>query len=97
MQAPVKRAALEGLQSFVVLNNGRQMPALGFGVYAMEAGEETENAVLWALEVTEAIVPVAESILSILLDRGHTHASVANEMYTSFLYTKDINASTHAF
>ncbi|KAF9279283.1 hypothetical protein BGZ68_008029 [Mortierella alpina] len=26
------------------------MPALGFGVYAMEAGEETENAVLWALE-----------------------------------------------
>ncbi|KAF9961281.1 hypothetical protein BGZ72_004202 [Mortierella alpina] len=49
-QTATKRGALEDLQSFTVLNNGRQIPLLGLGVYAMEPGQETENAVLWALK-----------------------------------------------
>jgi diketogulonate reductase-like aldo/keto reductase len=37
-------------QSIVTLNNGVKMPALGLGVYQSEPGDETQNAVLWALE-----------------------------------------------
>lgn len=37
-------------QSFVTLNNGVKMPALGLGVYQSEPGAETQNAILWALQ-----------------------------------------------
>ncbi|KAG9326205.1 hypothetical protein KVV02_001089 [Mortierella alpina] len=60
-QAATTRGALEGLQSFVVLNNGRQMPLLGLGVYAMEPGLETENAVLCALKAGYRHIDTATS------------------------------------
>lgn len=41
------------LQANHTLNDGRAIPALGFGVYQTEPGDETVQAVLWALEVKE--------------------------------------------
>ena len=38
------------LQSTVALANGTHMPVLGLGVWKMAEGQETEDAVLWALE-----------------------------------------------
>ncbi|KAF9334001.1 hypothetical protein BG006_002882 [Podila minutissima] len=46
----MKRVSLDGLQSFFALSNARQIPLLGLGVYATEAGKATEDAVLWALQ-----------------------------------------------
>ncbi|MFH2105754.1 MAG: aldo/keto reductase [Candidatus Micrarchaeota archaeon] len=34
----------------IKLNNGIQMPMLGFGTWQLKQGKETEQAVLWALE-----------------------------------------------
>lgn len=45
------RVNLDGLQSFYALNNARQIPLLGLGVYKIEPGKATEDAVLWALQV----------------------------------------------
>jgi diketogulonate reductase-like aldo/keto reductase len=39
------------LQSTHKLNDGNEIPALGFGVYQSEPGDETEQAVIMALEV----------------------------------------------
>jgi hypothetical protein len=39
------------LHSVVNLNNGRQIPAIGLGVYRAAPGESTEKAVEYALEV----------------------------------------------
>ncbi|KAF9146405.1 hypothetical protein BGX30_000751 [Mortierella sp. GBA39] len=44
------RVNLDGLQSFYALNNARQIPLLGLGVYKIEPGKATEDAVLWALQ-----------------------------------------------
>ncbi|KAG9071961.1 hypothetical protein KI688_006180 [Linnemannia hyalina] len=44
------RVNLDGLQSFCALNNARQIPLLGLGVYKIEPGKATEDAVLWALQ-----------------------------------------------
>lgn len=41
---------LSSLASSVNLNNGVEMPWLGLGVFKSEPGEETVNAVRWALE-----------------------------------------------
>lgn len=41
---------IDTAQSIVTLNNGVKMPALGLGVYQSEPGDETQNAILWALE-----------------------------------------------
>lgn len=38
------------LTSTVQLNNGVQMPRLGLGTFQSETGDQTRNAVLWALE-----------------------------------------------
>jgi methylglyoxal/glyoxal reductase len=38
------------LNSTVTLSNGVEMPRFGLGVYQTKVGEETENAVRWALE-----------------------------------------------
>ncbi|KAJ2963372.1 hypothetical protein NQZ79_g1592 [Umbelopsis isabellina] len=38
------------LQSKRKLNDGNEIPVLGFGVYQSNPGDETEQAVLWALE-----------------------------------------------
>lgn len=43
------------LQTTRKLNDGNEIPALGFGVYQSEPGDETEQAVLWALEVTRKV------------------------------------------
>ena len=39
-----------GLNSSVALSNGVQIPVMGLGVWRAESGEETYNAVRWALE-----------------------------------------------
>ncbi|KAF9416476.1 hypothetical protein BGZ94_010204 [Podila epigama] len=46
----MKRVSLDGLQSFCALSNARQIPLLGLGVYAIEPGKPTEDAILWALQ-----------------------------------------------
>lgn len=38
------------LGSTVTLNNGVKMPVLGLGVYQTAPGQQTRNAILWALE-----------------------------------------------
>lgn len=42
--------AHESVRREILLNNGVTMPTLGLGVWEMRDGEETENAVRWALE-----------------------------------------------
>ena len=37
-------------QTYLTLPNGTVIPQLGLGVYGAEEGEQTEQAVLWALE-----------------------------------------------
>lgn len=44
------RVNLDGLQSFYALSNARQIPLLGLGVYLIEPGKATEDAILWALQ-----------------------------------------------
>ncbi|KAF9957107.1 hypothetical protein BGZ72_002154 [Mortierella alpina] len=44
------RVNLEGIHSFYALSNARQIPLLGLGVYLIEPGKPTEDAVLWALQ-----------------------------------------------
>ncbi|RUP43963.1 aldo-keto reductase [Jimgerdemannia flammicorona] len=39
------------LQSTRSLNDGRTIPALGFGVYQVEPGDKAVQAILWALEI----------------------------------------------
>lgn len=53
------RVNLDGLQSFYALNNARQIPLLGLGVYLIEPGKATEDAVLWALQVQARHLPSA--------------------------------------
>ncbi|XP_062508970.1 9,11-endoperoxide prostaglandin H2 reductase-like [Corticium candelabrum] len=38
------------INSTVLLNDGTSIPLFGFGVYPLRVGEETENAVRWALQ-----------------------------------------------
>src|ERR1700674_957136 len=44
----------------VTLNNGVSMPTLGLGVWQMRDGEETENAVRWALEAGYRLIDTAK-------------------------------------
>ncbi|KAG0322227.1 hypothetical protein BGZ99_003426 [Dissophora globulifera] len=44
------RVNFDGLQSFYALSNARQIPLLGLGVYLVEPGKATEDAVTWALQ-----------------------------------------------
>src|SRR5258708_30341369 len=44
----------------VTLNNGVAMPTLGLGVWQMREGEETENAVRWALEAGYRLIDTAK-------------------------------------
>lgn len=44
------------LTSRVKLNDGNSYPRLGLGVYESEPGEETFNAVLWALQAGYRLV-----------------------------------------
>lgn len=47
------------LESMVELNNGIQMPRFGLGVFQTEVGQETEDAVRWALEAGYRAVDTA--------------------------------------
>src|SRR5579863_10307983 len=44
----------------VTLNNGLSMPTLGLGVWQMREGQETENAVRWALETGYRLIDTAK-------------------------------------
>lgn len=47
------------INSKVKLNDGREMPRLGLGVFLVEDGRETEQSVLWALEAGYRLVDTA--------------------------------------
>ena len=44
----------------VTLNNGVSMPVLGLGVWQMREGQETENAVRWALDAGYRLIDTAK-------------------------------------
>jgi diketogulonate reductase-like aldo/keto reductase len=48
------------IRSTIRLNNGRDMPVLGLGVWSMAEGAETEQAVLWALEAGYRLIDTAK-------------------------------------
>src|SRR5882724_8848470 len=50
----------ESMHRTVTLNNGVVMPTLGLGVYQMKEGEETEQAVHWALEAGYRLIDTAK-------------------------------------
>ena len=64
------------LQTRIQLNNGVQMPVLGLGVFLSKDGEETYNAVRWALEAgyrhidTAAVYGNEESVGRAIRDSG---------------------------
>lgn len=41
---------MKSIASKIKLNDGNEIPCVGFGVYNANPGKETEQAVLWALE-----------------------------------------------
>ena len=48
------------MRTTIRLNNGRDMPVLGLGVWSMAEGAETEQAVLWALEAGYRLIDTAK-------------------------------------
>src|SRR5690349_3886180 len=48
------------IEHTLTLNNGVAMPTLGLGVWQMSEGEETENAVRWALEAGYRLIDTAK-------------------------------------
>ena len=48
------------IERTVTLNNGVSMPTLGLGVWQMREGEETENAVRWAVEAGYRLIDTAK-------------------------------------
>jgi len=48
------------IERTVTLNNGISMPTLGLGVWQMREGQETENAVRWALEAGYRLIDTAK-------------------------------------
>jgi diketogulonate reductase-like aldo/keto reductase len=48
------------MRATIQLNNGRDMPVLGLGVWSMAEGAETEQAVLWALEAGYRLIDTAK-------------------------------------
>ena len=47
------------INSKMVLNNGIQMPVIGFGTYLSKDGEEVTNAVKWALSAGYRLIDTA--------------------------------------
>jgi diketogulonate reductase-like aldo/keto reductase len=45
-----KTMTVKSLQGRIPLNNGQSIPQVGLGVWRAQNGEETKNAVLWALD-----------------------------------------------
>lgn len=80
---------------YMKLSNGVEMPAIGFGVFRAESGEETVNAVKWALEAgyrhidTACVYKNEESV-----GQGMKESGVARE--DIFLTTKVSNAAVRA-
>ena len=48
------------MRATIQLNNGRDMPVLGLGVWSMAEGAETEQSVLWALEAGYRLIDTAK-------------------------------------
>jgi diketogulonate reductase-like aldo/keto reductase len=48
------------MRTTIRLNNGIDMPILGLGVWQMSRGEETEKAILWALEAGYRLIDTAK-------------------------------------
>jgi diketogulonate reductase-like aldo/keto reductase len=48
------------MHTTIQLNNGRDMPVLGLGVWSMAEGAETEQSVLWALEAGYRLIDTAK-------------------------------------
>lgn len=48
------------MRTTIQLNNGRDMPVLGLGVWSMAEGTETEQSVLWALEAGYRLIDTAK-------------------------------------
>ena len=48
------------MRTTIQLNNGRDMPVLGLGVWSMAEGAETEQSVLWALEAGYRLIDTAK-------------------------------------
>ena len=42
------------------LNTGAKIPVMGFGTYKLQAGEEVENAVMWAIEAGYRLIDTAK-------------------------------------
>jgi diketogulonate reductase-like aldo/keto reductase len=74
------------MDATVQLNNGLRMPALGFGVWQMSAGVETEQAVLWALEAGYRLIDTAKFY--------GNEASVGNAVRKSGIAREEIFVTT---
>ncbi|KAF9173904.1 hypothetical protein BGX21_008203 [Mortierella sp. AD011] len=80
------RINFSGLQSFCTLNNGRNIPLLGLGVYLIEVGKATEDAVLWALQAGYRHIDTASIY--------HNEASVGNAIRKSGIPRDQIFVTT---
>ncbi|KAF9929989.1 hypothetical protein FBU30_001008 [Linnemannia zychae] len=80
------RVNLDGLQSFYALNNARQIPLLGLGVYKIEPGKATEDAVLWALQAGYRHIDTAAGY--------HNEGSVGNAIRKSGIPRDQIFVTT---
>lgn len=65
---------MNGLASRRLLNDGNAIPLVGFGVYNTRPGKETEQSVLWALDVSSCCMPWPPT--SMLPANPHCHAFI---------------------
>lgn len=85
------------LRSTKKLNNGVEIPYLGLGVFRSKNGEETYNAVRWALEAgyrhidTAAIYRNEESVGQAIIDSGIPREEI---FLTTKLWNEDMRQGT---
>jgi predicted aldo/keto reductase-like oxidoreductase len=60
----VKVSAAEGIMKNVVLNNGVEMPILGFGVFQIPDAEECERSVYEALQTGYRLIDTAAAYMN---------------------------------
>ena len=70
----------------ILMNNGLTIPELGLGVFRTQSGEETENAVKWALEAGYRHIDTAKAY--------RNEASVADGIKASGVKREDIFITT---
>jgi diketogulonate reductase-like aldo/keto reductase len=74
------------MRTTIRLNNGIDMPLLGLGVWQMSRGEETEKAILWALEAGYRLIDTAKIY--------RNEASVGKAVRTSGIPREEIFVTT---